>query len=784
MTMLIFPFDLLYSQCSCDNNLVTNGGFNTNVNNWSSYNGDFIKNNAYPQCGTTGHAQLYKTSGTWAGFYQDLSTIPSGTSLSLKFWAGVHDSDYDARFGFEFYYNSTLLSEATLQIDKELGGNPSMQFYVLDAVVPPTANKVRIIGKTTNGYLKVDEVCLNETTPYDFYFDCESGKKITTHANGTNQNCSGNPDITVNIPNKTEVYQFIAEVVYKNEDPGATIQITTSNPVATHTLNKVYLTGTSSGVYVYRGLISGTAASVMVNSTSTTCQSNQGLQSLVVYAFRNVSSDASYTGKYTQISGYCDVQTFSIPIPTDVDERDVTLTIPISELTTDNRYLRLKATAGTVTNSTIIYGPDPTLNTCCVNIVTVTLNNVPGNVNSVTIEIDTRSSTNPGSPAAAGCGQSWVAAGVTTVSTECAGCLVTADVNLGPDVNICDGDEYTIHSTVSGIPVCGYPGSSDCNHTIVNSGGYIADLNTAGVCGDNAGAKLWTQGGNGTSYITLDMGAVIPAGTQITVRVKLEHCSNTSASESDMRIRYSESANSGFSDLVASKTFSHTSYQTYSYTLGASARYIRVQDNGKCSFRLDYVEYVTPDTYNNSITYQWYGPGIVGSTTGTYIVVDEGGDYILVVTDCNNCSASDTIHVSLHNNVIAEVADAEICLGNSVTLTANYVANATYEWTQQGSNTIISTSRSITVSPASTNIYIVTVRVNGCEDSDDATVFVRVPPIVTASSNSPVCAGYSINLTSTATGGTAPYTYNWSGPGGFTSTSQNPTRTNATVAMS
>src|SRR6185369_4723579 len=52
------------------------------------------------------------------------------------------------------------------------------------------------------------------------------------------------------------------------------------------------------------------------------------------------------------------------------------------------------------------------------------------------------------------------------------------------------------------------------------------------------------------------------------------------------------------------------------------------------------------------------------------------------------------------------------------------------------------------------------------------------PPTATASSNSPVCEGATLNLTGTSNG----TTFTWTGPNGFSSTSQNPSISNVTLA--
>ncbi|MBK8192330.1 MAG: hypothetical protein IPK76_03745 [Lewinellaceae bacterium] len=49
---------------------------------------------------------------------------------------------------------------------------------------------------------------------------------------------------------------------------------------------------------------------------------------------------------------------------------------------------------------------------------------------------------------------------------------------------------------------------------------------------------------------------------------------------------------------------------------------------------------------------------------------------------------------------------------------------------------------------------------------------------INAASNGPLCAGTTLNLTTTIISGTAPFTFSWDGPAGFNSTAQNPSRPN------
>src|SRR5262249_42468860 len=73
---------------------------------------------------------------------------------------------------------------------------------------------------------------------------------------------------------------------------------------------------------------------------------------------------------------------------------------------------------------------------------------------------------------------------------------------------------------------------------------------------------------------------------------------------------------------------------------------------------------------------------------------------------------------------------------------------------------------------------------NGCTFTTSFQVTEPDVLSVTASGNSPLCSGSELDLSSDGSGGTPPYSYQWSGPGGFTSSDQNPVLNNVSAAAS
>ncbi|MCX7745097.1 MAG: hypothetical protein N2167_11085, partial [Flavobacteriales bacterium] len=137
-----------------------------------------------------------------------------------------------------------------------------------------------------------------------------------------------------------------------------------------------------------------------------------------------------------------------------------------------------------------------------------------------------------------------------------------------------------------------------------------------------------------------------------------------------------------------------------------------------------------------------------------------------------------TAQVSCTTFTPITVNSATICPGGSATLTAN--GGNTYNWSNGA------TTQSITVSPSSTTTYTVTG--TGSCGTGTATATVTVLPAshpscgctVTANNTGPYCVGQPISISaSTVTGATS---YSWTGPNGFTSSSQNPSIPSAALS--
>lgn len=188
-------------------------------------------------------------------------------------------------------------------------------------------------------------------------------------------------------------------------------------------------------------------------------------------------------------------------------------------------------------------------------------------------------------------------------------------------------------------------------------------------------------------------------------------------------------------------------------------------------------------------TYSWTGPNAFSSALQNPsiagVTVANAGTYSLTIT-VNGCtSAAGTVVVTINSAPAVPTlsSNSPVCTGNTLNLTSNFVAGATYSWT--GPNAFVSTLQNpsiagVTLAAAGTYSLVIN---NGCA-SPQATIAVVVnatPAAPTAGSNSPICDGSTLNLTSNLVAGA---TYSWTGPAGFTSSLQNPSIPNATGANS
>jgi len=183
--------------------------------------------------------------------------------------------------------------------------------------------------------------------------------------------------------------------------------------------------------------------------------------------------------------------------------------------------------------------------------------------------------------------------------------------------------------------------------------------------------------------------------------------------------------------------------------------------------------------------YRWSGPdGFTSDKQNPMIQFASkanSGVYTVTVTSSNGCTARNTTSVIVNALPIFLIgSNSPVCEGNTINLTSSNGTGYSYSWS--GPDGFISSVQNPSISDAVMDMagaYKVTVSTfTSCSVWKKTVINVDASPIATAGSNSPVCLGNTINLTSS--GGTS---YSWSGPDGFSSSIQNPSIPNSLIFM-
>lgn len=152
----------------------------------------------------------------------------------------------------------------------------------------------------------------------------------------------------------------------------------------------------------------------------------------------------------------------------------------------------------------------------------------------------------------------------------------------------------------------------------------------------------------------------------------------------------------------------------------------------------------------------------------------------IVSTGPVRTSVNNGIDITINQPPVGLTASANdsLCTGDTLQLSgSSSLSGISYGWT--GPNSFTSNSQNPSrnaVTTADSGDYILTGKINGCIDKDTVHVTIfPVTPAPVASVTSPVCTGEDAAFSAAITGSS---TFQWTGPGSFSSTQQNPVLNN------
>ncbi|MGN0187289.1 MAG: T9SS type A sorting domain-containing protein [Paludibacteraceae bacterium] len=172
---------------------------------------------------------------------------------------------------------------------------------------------------------------------------------------------------------------------------------------------------------------------------------------------------------------------------------------------------------------------------------------------------------------------------------------------------------------------------------------------------------------------------------------------------------------------------------------------------------------------SGGIPVRWYTAYVeLGTgTTCTYTPTEVGTATVYCNVNVDGCVVKTEKTITVSPQLSPTISgDLSICAGESATLTVSTPddGNTTYLWCNN------ETTRSITVSPATTTSYSVQVTRNGCTaTAPSVEVAVNTKPSISFTGGTSVCKGSIASVTANVSGGSGSYTYAWDDPGSTTS---------------
>lgn len=321
-------------------------------------------------------------------------------------------------------------------------------------------------------------------------------------------------------------------------------------------------------------------------------------------------------------------------------------------------------------------------------------------------------------------------------------CTVAA-ADLGPDVQVCTGESLVLKATGKGSFRWG-------NNSTAST--FTVNTNTPGISTYMVTATSGTCTARDTIKVTVNTKPIVNLGADKNI------CSGDSVqlnASGGGTYQWSQTNATSASIFVAPSTT--TTYVVSVSKDGCQANdqiVVNVQPKPVANAGLNQAicsGKSTVLTATGGSSYKWSANN---ATTASITVTPTASQSYTVMVSQNNCESTAEVLVTINPTPVANAgADQNICAGKSTRLTAS--GGGTYRW-----STGNATTASITLIPASTQTYVVTVTQGLCSSTDEVIVKVNPNPVITKESVRPAAGSFG-NIQVKVSGGTPNYQYQW-----------------------